>query len=311
MKSIGLDVGYGWTKIVDEKGVRSYPSVVGSYEAGMAIEGFTDRLDDVETVEGQLFFVGDRAVRSSSMEFQARSRSWIESLPYRVLVSHALRPYDQPEPLHVVTGLPVGYLDDRKSLTKLIRQIHRGVKHISVLPQPLGSYMDLLLDEAGATRNPALADQTVGILDIGYYTTDCLIVDRLQPRTERMTGIEVGVSLVCQRLERDLREKFRCSWRLHQLDAALRSRSIKVRGTTHDIADLVSHRVKELTLTLQRYIEQLWQDATVDQLLLTGGGAQLVEAGLGKEYPVLAVQDPAIANARGYFKYGKQIQQVQ
>lgn len=69
MKIIGLDVGFGFTKVCIEDKQLKFPSVVGSYEE----PGFHDIEDNVSengkenvTVGGQHLLVGEKAIRRST-----------------------------------------------------------------------------------------------------------------------------------------------------------------------------------------------------------------------------------------------------
>jgi plasmid segregation protein ParM len=308
MRTIGLDTGYGFTKVVDDGGVTCFPSVVGSYEPSFHVEQVAAAQGGVVTVDGQPYFVGDRALRCSAFEYRAQSRDWLDSVTYRALVIQALAPYPGQTPLRVITGLPVRYIEDRGVLAKVIRSLHKGIKSLIVIPQPFGTFLDLILDEQGGDAGSPLADQTVGIVDLGFFTTDFLLVDRLQPQSERMTGLELGLSTVCRRLEQDLHERFRLSLRLHQVDQVLRTKQIRVRGQIQDVSSLVEHRVDELARTLAGWLSHLRSDYGLDTLLLTGGGGRIVGDAMKEDLPVLTPTEPALANARGYWKYGKKLE---
>jgi len=50
---------------------------------------------------------------------------------------------------------------------------------IRVIPQPFGTLFDLLLSPDGGIQEESLGEQSVGLIDIGHYTTDCIFVDAL------------------------------------------------------------------------------------------------------------------------------------
>lgn len=306
MTVLGMDVGYGWTKVVDEKGVRTIPSVVGSWEPTVQVPGFgADRQNGVVTIGRQRYLVGERALRHSAFLYQTQARGWIDSVAYRALVAEALVSYGPEEPLTVATGLPVRHLDDRQALAKVIRQCHPGIQTVEVLPQPLGTFMDLYLSEQGEVVRPELAEQVLGIIDIGFFTSDFLTLDRLQMQGAKMQGVDVGMSMVGERLARDIGEAFRLPLNSHQADEVIRTRQVRVYGEAQDVGELVDARVKELAQVIRSQAERLWHLPALDGLILTGGGAALVAPELTALGPVRAVADSQAANARGYFRYAR------
>lgn len=309
MKAVGLDVGFGYVKVVSEEGMRVIPSVVGSWEPAIQLTGFGDHHNGTVTVAGQRYLVGERALRHSAFHYQTQARGWIESVAYKALVCEALACVGPSEPLTVVTGLPVRHLDDRTALIKVLRQAHRGIQSAEILPQPLGTFMDLFLSEPGDVVRPDLAEQVLGLIDIGFYTSDFLTVDRMQIQSARMQGVDLGLSLVCERVARDLEEQFRLSLKLHQVDEVIRTRRVRVYGEVKDVSELVEARLKELAQMVRSQCERLWQLPALDGVLLTGGGAALLASELASMGPLTCVREPQGANARGFFKYGRRVQQ--
>ena len=119
------------------------------------------------------------------------------------------------EPAAVVTGLPVShYTQERvKQIQDLLGQAHNvqtlsgetsvKVERVKVIPQPFGSYFDLLLNDEGKLKDPEKIRERVGIIDIGFQTTDLALAT---PQfVEASSGsLEVGVRSVADQLSRDL-----------------------------------------------------------------------------------------------------------
>src|SRR5215813_363938 len=119
------------------------------------------------------------------------------------------------EPAAVVTGLPVShYTQERvKQIQDLLNradnvQILSGeapvkVDRVKVIPQPFGSYFDLVLNEDGKLKEPEKIRQRVGIIDIGFQTTDLALA--IPQFVEASSGsLVVGVRSVADQLSRDL-----------------------------------------------------------------------------------------------------------
>ena len=100
-----------------------------------------------------------------------------------------------------------------KQLQDLLGQAHRvqtlsgetsvKVEKVKVIPQPFGSYFDLLLNDEGKLKDPEKIRERVGIIDIGFQTTDLALAT---PQfVEASSGsLEVGVRSVADQLSRDL-----------------------------------------------------------------------------------------------------------
>ena len=117
---------------------------------------------------------------------------------------------DSAGPINVVTGLPVGYLKrDSRRLKEMIQGIHEITYHnidgrdetrrvhidkIHVIPQPIGSIFNLIFDEFGKIKDKKLALQKLGVVDIGFKTTDFSIFDHLQYIERGSSTMDTGIS---------------------------------------------------------------------------------------------------------------------
>ncbi len=79
-QGIGIDIGYGRSKINTGAKAESYPSIVGNHEAGISI-GFERRPLETVEIDGKNYLVGDSAIQHSSRHYQGRDRDWITTEP--------------------------------------------------------------------------------------------------------------------------------------------------------------------------------------------------------------------------------------
>ena len=172
-KCIGVDVGYGYTKIVTDsaEGLSkiSFPSVVGNYEDRIVvIEGLRPSNLELVEIDKETLLVGQSALKHSTRTFNAREKNLIGSTAYRALMKNATQ-HANPSSINIVmtNGLPVSYYKtDRAKLTNLIRDIVKEeaiTAKIKVIPQPLGSFFALLFDNNGEVQNEALVSSRVGV----------------------------------------------------------------------------------------------------------------------------------------------------
>jgi plasmid segregation protein ParM len=311
---VALDVGYGYTKLItSDKGIF-FPSIVGRAERmEYPSENFGKELPGVKIILGQKsYFVGELAQRQSTLRYELRARSWIDSEIYAVLVLAAFQQaglIDQPCTL--VTGLPVDYYADRDRLITLFSQdrlLSVKAEQIRVIPQPFGTFFDLLLDSEGSIRENTLTAPSIGIIDIGHYTTDCIRIDEFA-YTERASGSISGMSLAYEMIAREMKAKMAASFLSHHFAERLvrRWKEQTAPRPTRYLAHLIRSTLEDLSGQIEGYIQTLWsRDGLPDQIILTGGGAYLLNHFLTERIPgLMVVQDPHLANVRGYFKYAK------
>ena len=183
---IGIDVGYGYTKIANDEGQRIFPSKVGpAKDISFALREETGNPWDVISFDGKSFFIGDKT-RHSDMTFTMRTRDWISSDMYRALLSAAVRlglnGGEATARTLIVSGLPVSYYKDKVKAENMIKQVCSDLKieepHVSIIPQPFGTFCDVLFDDNGdvAEQHGSISINDIrvkrlGIVDIGYHTT--------------------------------------------------------------------------------------------------------------------------------------------
>jgi plasmid segregation protein ParM len=169
------------------------------------------------------------------------------------------------------------------------------------------------MDDNGKIVNKTLANQKVGVVDIGFRTTDFTILDRLRyiDRGSRTmeTGIAKGFSVIANKL----REKCGVSVELYRLYNPAEAGSIKFRGHGFNFAKIRDQVYTELATSIANDIDRLWAaDWDIDAILLTGGGcrdlAQYLKPQItGNIIPVEANRDPRLNNVLGYIKYGQYV----
>lgn len=316
-KCIGVDVGYGHMKVVTDSGEGLtrivLPSVVGNYEERTAMEGL--RLSTLELVEigSQKLLIGRSALKHSTRIFNAREKGWIGSVAYLALMKNAIQ-HSNPDSISIAitSGLPIShYKTDKGKLTNLIREVAKNeaiTVKVKVIPQPLGSFFNLLFDEHGGVQDEGLVNSRIGILDIGFYTSDLLTIDNLEPVENQMASFENGVAGTLESIARDIEKAYDLRPDLHKTEEAIRKGSIRVFGVDHDIATIVKQRLSEFAAEIEARAKTVWKSAAdLDKAVLTGGGAALLKNHLDLYRHAIVIDDAQFANAVGYYKYARRI----
>ncbi len=317
MKVIGIDVGYGYTKVVtDVNGMilpLLSPSIVGVYEDGIVVDGLKTSERDGVTVNGQRFLIGESARRHASRLLDGRHEGWIDSIAYRALLMHALSTAAcNAVNLTVVTGLPVNfYRTGKDKLINLVREIVEKYclnLTVKVIPQPLGSFFNLLFDEAGRVADGDLASGKVGVLDVGFYTTDLITVSELELVERQIDSFENGVSTALTSIAKDIEAAYGLRPDIHKTEEAVKQGYIKAFGVQKDIGQAVEQRFGELARDIEGKAKTIWKNAAdIDKVLLTGGGAKQLKGHLNLYRHAVVINDAQFANARGYYKFGRRL----
>ena len=226
----------------------------------------------------------------------------------------------------VVTGLPVNWYADREKVVEqlsgkhVVRRVngrqadsphppvHRfTVDEVLVVPQPFGSLFDAILGPEGQIVDEALAQGRLGVIDVGTYTTDYVLVDRLR-YIERGSGtIATAMSRAYQLIGRSILDTYGLELRMHQVDRAVREGQVTVFGEERSVDWLADPVLDALAQEVLAEAGTLWGDGRdLKAILVTGGGAMALGERIRRRYAHARVlPDAALANVNGFFKYGQ------
>jgi plasmid segregation protein ParM len=326
---VGVDIGYGYTKAVGEAAQVVFPSVVGKaerirYESDLHRQlGLPGEPGIALVTEEGDRFVGELALLQSRVQWTLLDRSRVEDPSARLLFLAALSELagDQKGTcqFHVVTGLPVKWYGDRAKVVEQLQGKHivqrvNGYKIVQrfsiadvlVVPQPFGSLFNIILGPDGQIVDEGLARGRLGVIDIGTYTTDYVLVDSLR-YVERGSGsISTGMSKGYQLVERSLLDTFGLDLRMHEVDKVVRKGQVTIFGEERNIGWLVDPVFDALAEEILAHAGTLWGDGRdLSAVLVTGGGAIALGERMGQRYAHAQILDDApMANVRGFRKYG-------
>lgn len=166
--------------------------------------------------------------------------------------------------VRVVTGLPVAYYRDALDLTQHLLGRHHillegmsltvEVEDVLVVPQPFGALLSLILDERGTMKTASidLVEGKVGVLDIGSYTTDMIMVEGLEYIEARSGSLEVGVSTAIDMIRKVLQDEHRVSYEPHELEQAMRRGWLVIEGQKLSLNGLASGHLDPIARAIAR-----------------------------------------------------------
>lgn len=331
MEIVGIDVGFGFTKAYNGKNSVIFKSILGDatdiqYRSSLGEDSSTANLHI--TLENKSYFLGNYAeLQSNIREFTLDQEKLLEEFVKTLAITAAGICTDTSAPLHVVSGLPVGFLKrDRKKLKEMILGVHDITFHhtdgqdvkkriridkIHVIPQPIGSIFNLLFDEQGKIKNRELATQKLGVVDIGFKTTDFSIFDHLHYIERGSLTMDTGISKCFSVIANKLRQESNMNIELYRMFKFIESGMIKIKGKEYNISNLKKRVYTHAASAIASDLNRLWEnDWDMDSILLSGGGSVELAKYLspnidGNVIPIENDGDARFNNVRGYCKFGR------
>lgn len=226
----------------------------------------------------------------------------------------------------VVTGVPTGdYMqnDILFSLSKAIKGDHSvvvddlplniRVKEVFVVPQPMGTVIDAMVDDTGAMQDNPIEESTVGIADIGGGTLLIDLLRKMNMETNKREQLAEGAYTLYESIKHELtREGHHIS--VYEIEQMVREGSENneyywsPNGKTNlDFTKTVMRERIKFTRDTASSIKAVYKEFDrMQAVLVTGGAANLlVKSELTSAIPnAVFVNDSETANVRGFYKYG-------
>lgn len=332
MEILGIDVGFGFTKASNGRKTFCFKSILGEttdiqFSTGLGNRDIAENLH--VTVDGKAYFIGDFAITQSSVrQFTLDQERLLEDfVPVLALTAAGLFA-EEGITLNVVSGLPVVYLKhDYEKMIKAMSGKHQLVYHfpdgsrqnrevsihgVQIMPQPLGSVFGLLMDEHGRVVNREFPEKKIGVVDIGFRTTDFLMFDRMSYVERSSSTVDMGMARSFMAIAEKLKRESGVQVELYRLYEAVEKGWIQIRGKEYHIASLRDRVFERAASELSGEIARLWADEwDMQGVILTGGGSKALHDHLASklDVPVLTmpdkIEDPRFYNVEGYLRFGK------
>lgn len=336
MEIVGIDIGFGYTKVTDGRHALTFKSVFGEAKEAQ----FREHLLDGSAGEAHLhvefddkaYFVGELAESQSTQrsftldpkEFVADFTKVLALAPLAIMVKRL-------EPVRLVAGLPIShyrvYKDEvAAQLTgqHAVKAFDRNgakldtvvkIDEVKVVPQPFGSVFNAMLTDTGELSDSGYGKQKIGVIDVGFRTTDLTISDRTKYSERGSHTTDAGIAKAYATIAAALHEASGVQVELYRLYDAVAKGSIKIYGKTYDLASARDKAFEQLANAIAADANQLWAaDWDMDAIMITGGGGSVLAPYLtdqlrGEVIPVAKGSDQRMNNAKGYLKYGKRLWQ--
>ena len=330
MVVMGVDVGFGFTKATDGESSVLFKSLIGepqprsmeeNFFPGEGISGSHLTLDE------RSFFVGELAESESRVRQFTLDHSQMVAQQFRILALASIaRIAPSRVPINVVTGLPVGhFIQYRNHLAEALtgdhsivlhqegkeREVVLRIKRVRTIPQPYGSLVDFLFRDDGTLLRTDLARGRIGLVDIGFKTTDFIITRGLRHSERGSRTTDIGIAKAFQYISEALTEMSGVAVEVYRLYDAVREGSLKIRGVEYDLTNVKNEVFGLLAAAVANDMERIWSDDwDLDLILVAGGGGEALYEYLkplvkGELALLQTREDPRMANVAGFVKYGR------
>lgn len=330
MFKIGLDLGYGYVKGVNEAGrIAVFPSLVGNaYERNLKSlfeSSFDKRIDNMHLVitNGEKYecFVGELARRESRNVSYAFDEDKINHPNTKALIAASgllLFPEDG-RPVHLVTGLPLEqYIHKKEEFKEMLKDYRtiacfkgdekvKGIKFdkITIFPQAAGAVYFAIMEDI---HRYLVKGSYLGLVDIGFKTTDFivfLVEDRLILREDLSGTIDVGISSIYNTTDKLFTQKTGSKLDVPELMRLTADGKIFFKGKQLDFTEELKNIKAETTRVIKDRLKAVWGNKLdfFNTVFLSGGGAKDLQEFLTDIYEnTVMVKDPQLANAKGFLK---------
>ncbi len=324
---VAVDTGYGYTKALAHNGGRAcFPSViatdVGTGELVQAVGGAGPgyRLTIVPAQgPAERLLVGDSAILAGGV------RSWDSTAAarrdYGRLVLAAVAILGVPDPggvqVDLAVGLPLAaYLqrEERRALRQQLLGLRARchvagkepgtmeVRSVRVFAQAVGAYV------LAAAADPMAVAGTVGLIDVGFRTTDYLLLQQTKggalPDEARSGSVDTGVGLVYEAVARDIGGQAGVMVPPGMVEGALTaSGTLTVRGKVYDVRGMFEAEAGTVADRIADQVRRAWGDRMdfLSAVLLAGGGGAATFPYLRAFHPTTRLMEDAFfANASGF-----------
>jgi len=310
---VGLDIGYGFTKILREDGQRvMFPSAVAAIPPTIMGGIGTVQADDEVVVERVRCIVGERAIGKDD-RYSNLHHVWWTSTVYKAIIAHAKTWI--PSRSSIVTGLPLHHYiaPEAREIVKDIVKSGLQAQNVMIIPQGVGAYFS----------DPAFASPStkVAVVDIGTWTTELIGMAGRDLLNEASAGHVLGVNDIFTTVAQELTPKLGRLVDPYEVERAHRGEAdIRYQGRAYPhntIQERVTQLAKERASQILAKMTDLWgpHAAAFESILFCGGGAKLLFPFMKqfRDGSVL-ITDAQYANARGYLaiaehKYGRETEE--
>lgn len=332
---VSIDLGNGFAKgyTTNRDGVLVRPNIIGRASEFTGDEltggGNIHKLSRYlcKEIDKELFVWGADIYKSQNPLDSYTTEKRYQRSVYKLLCNFMLAELSEDEnEIIVVTGVPskekgTTYEEDLKHVFRGTHVVSVDgyekiikVKEVLVLPQPVGTIIYLYLDDDGKVRDPKIAEEYIGVIDIGSGTTDLDGVQDLQIVEGDRATIQNGVHDVYGKISDWINHNYpEANSTAKKVEQQLNIKEIDdsyqvSKRQSIDITEIKKEAFQQFAEDITNAIELNWRRRSkFDRILLSGGGAAIKEISdffKQWEQDIEIVEDNQVANVIGFYRFG-------
>lgn len=331
--TIGIDIGFGVTKVVSADKMLSFRSVCGiardlKFQWDEIVEKYPG--DYVRDDQGD-WFVGDLALsqlkENELLYLQGRSAdeagigNEFRVRMFKVAMGklfYGLRGGDTcVVHVNIATGLPVDHVrTDSPLLKEALLGTHRiqtdsadfvlNVQKVMVMPQPYGVIYSQQFTSDG-DFNRGYTYKRTGVIDVGFYTVDLVVDDENEYIDAESGSIEGGVYTAFEKMSLFLEKQDRQKPAYRMVEQVLRSGMRRERNVPVSYDEKVDECLMPLRTSTKNFAVRKWQAGIdLDVIYVAGGGGEWVLEEVQTAFSQATLTpNSAMAIAIGFRNYAK------
>ena len=332
--NISIDAGHNSIKAASSTKEMLIPSITSTDVVDLDI---TDIIGNLQSdyneknylsikFEGQKFFLGNLAREQSNLCVQNVNHEDLISYETKVLSLAAATYVSESDYINLLYNLPVTHYHEYKDKIqdmfdyknnpvivdfydfekKKYRSKGFYIRNIEVQPQGFYALMHQLLDRNGGINNQDLLHTLKVIIDIGYYSTDVIILNGMKAIKRIPQSPIPGMAEAHKIIAKELNNKFGLRKELHDIDLYTRQKAISVGGKTYTIDSLINGAYSQLARKIISEVNNLitfWPEVS-NWFVCGGGGVALFEELQNQYENAELIPDAQFANCYGGLKWG-------
>lgn len=325
---LSLDLGNSGAKGVTESGIFFIEGAVSVERKSVMNGEFSDAkhsrkaIDNIRIERGGIVYkVGKLATLDDDYRAPVGMNRYKEDDYIDLIMQAAFAVTKTSGDVKMVVGLPIdGYTDSYKSLVanrfkglhtikqpKSKEDLSVNVVEVAVQPEPVGTYFGQLLNiETMQIIDPTLKQSKVGIIDIGEFTVDLLVMDRGKFVASQSKSLDYASNKVLQVFSDNVFNDIQYRIPDSKLKQASNEGVIVTATGTHDIKHHKANAIQEVSGLMISSISRVWTDADdMYKIFIAGGGATNFKTAIKTRYSqAVLVSNSRFSNAQGMYNWG-------
>jgi len=275
MNRIGIDIGYGQTKIDYNGKQHKFPTAIAFFKDN----GISFGNRNVYEFEGDKYIVGSEAESLDS--FSTTDFNILYKFA-PLIIYHILSKFDKvnlDKPIEIRTGLSLNDWGEKDKFIERIREFEVNGQKIQtnpvLIPQGVGIYRLFI------SKNPDAKNSLVSVIDIGNNTINLIHYEEGKPRPDKSKAYpRHGVSSIIKPFRSYLENKFKVNFSEQEAMKIMMKGKFTFNGKKQDDVEEYIKNAKK------QFIKDIFNSVLVDDkktlgisdyVVISGGGAYLLE----------------------------------